>query len=67
MSKKLAEEFKGKAKIAKLDVDQAPKTSEKFNIRSIPTLIVFKDGKPVKTFVGLTKGKDLAAAVNSAL
>ena len=41
---KLADEYKGKAKICKLDVDKNPVNAEKFNIRSIPTLLFFKDG-----------------------
>ncbi|MDO8122821.1 MAG: thioredoxin domain-containing protein [Candidatus Hermodarchaeota archaeon] len=39
--------------IAKLDADQAPITSQKYQIRAIPTLILFKDGNPVKTHVGV--------------
>ena len=39
--------------IAKIDADQAPKTSEQYGIRAIPTLILFKKGKPVKTHVGI--------------
>ncbi len=38
-----------KAKVVKVDADDNPKTSEKYGIRSIPTLIFFKDGKPVET------------------
>jgi thioredoxin 1 len=37
----------GKVKVLKLDVDDNPKTSEKYEIRSIPTVIFFKDGEPV--------------------
>ena len=44
-----------KAVVAKLDVDKAPKTAQKFGIQSIPTLIVFKDGSPAKQFVGVTE------------
>jgi thioredoxin 1 len=39
----------GKAKVVKVDADDNPKTSEKYGIRSIPTLIFFKDGKPAET------------------
>ena len=42
----------GKAHVFKLDVDDNPKTAEKFGIRSIPTIIFFKDGKPAETWVG---------------
>lgn len=49
---KLAGEFAGKATIAKLDVDQNPQTAQVFQVHSIPTLIVFKNGKMVDKAVG---------------
>jgi thioredoxin 1 len=53
----LAKEYEGKIKIAKMDVDQNRETPAKFGIRSIPTLILFKDGKVANTLVGaLPKG-----------
>lgn len=48
----LAEEYKGKIKVVKLDVDQSPKTSQEFGIMSIPTVLYFKDGKKVNATVG---------------
>lgn len=48
----LATEYKGKAVIGKLDVDTNPETSMEFGVRSIPTVLVFKDGKLAKTQVG---------------
>ncbi len=48
----LAEEYKGKLKVLKLDVDSNMQTSARFNIRSIPSLLLFKDGKLVETVVG---------------
>lgn len=48
----LAEEYDGKAKIAKLNVDENPQISQRFNVRSIPTLMVFKDGELVETAIG---------------
>jgi thioredoxin 1 len=53
----LAEEYEGKAKIGKLDVDQAPHVAGEFGVQSIPTLIVFKDGKEVDRMVGF-QGKE---------
>lgn len=49
---KLADEYAGKIKVAKLDVDENPKTATKLEIMSIPTLLIYKDGKIVDTLVG---------------
>ncbi len=48
----LASDYDGKAVIAKLDVDANPVTAAQFNVRSIPTMLVFKDGKVVDKAVG---------------
>jgi len=48
----LAGEMVGKVKIVKANVDNSPESAGKFGIRSIPTLILFKDGQPVETKVG---------------
>jgi thioredoxin 1 len=48
----LATAYKGKVKIAKMDVDKNRKTPAKFGIRNIPTLILFKGGEVVNTIVG---------------
>ncbi len=56
-----------KALVAKVNVDDAPDTASRFGIRSIPTLILFKDGKPFKTFVGVQQAAELVGAINSAL
>ena len=48
----IAREQAGKIKIVKLNVDENPATSQVFNARSIPMLIVFKSGEPVDTFIG---------------
>jgi len=48
----LAKEYEGKIKIAKMDVDENRETPAKFGIRSIPTLILFKEGKVAHTIVG---------------
>lgn len=48
----LAGEYAGKVKIAKLDVDNNHLTAGKFNIRSIPTLLIFKGGRVVEQIVG---------------
>ena len=64
---KAAEQLAGKAKVAKVNVDKGKKTATRFGVQSIPTLIIFKDGKEVKKFVGLTQPDELVAAVNAAL
>ncbi len=48
----LAEEFEGRAKVAKLDVDHNPQTAMAYGIRSIPTLLFFKDGQVVDQMIG---------------
>jgi len=48
----LADEFKGKVKIAKMNVDQNRQTPAKFGIRSIPTMIFFKNGEVVNVIIG---------------
>jgi len=49
----LAEEMNGKVKIGKLNVEENPETAQKFSVMSIPTLIIFKNGKEIKRLVGL--------------
>ena len=48
----IADEQDGKLKIAKLNVDENPSLMQKFGIRGIPTMILFKGGQPVETLVG---------------
>ena len=48
----IAREQAGKLKVAKLNVDQAPGVAQRFGVMSIPTLIVFDKGQPVKRLVG---------------
>ncbi|CUI17602.1 thioredoxin [Candidatus Protochlamydia naegleriophila] len=57
----LATMVQGKARVAKLDIDQAQQTTASLQITSVPTLIVFKDGKEVKRVVGV---KDLDYLLN---
>lgn len=49
----VSEELKGKVVVKKMDVDSNPQTSMKYNIMSIPTVILFKEGKAVETFIGV--------------
>ena len=48
----LAGEFAGKLTVAKVNIDDNPMTPNTYGVRGIPTLIMFKDGKPVDTIVG---------------
>ncbi len=48
----LASEYDGKLKVTKLNVDDSPQTASTYNIRSIPTLLLFKDGEIQETAVG---------------
>ena len=52
----IASEQGGKLRVAKLNVDEAPATARRFEVMSIPTLILFKDGEPQRRLVG-AKGK----------
>ena len=48
----VATAFTGKAKIAKMNVDMSPVTPQRYNVRGIPTLLVFKDGQVKEQYVG---------------
>ena len=49
----LVPEFEGRLKVVKLNVDHGPQTAQAYGIRSIPTVIIFKNGRAVDKFVGL--------------
>lgn len=55
----LAGEFAGRAKVVKMDVDQNTETPMQYGIRSIPTLLFFKDGQVADQLVGVSPKKDL--------
>jgi len=63
----LAGEYDGKAKIGKVDVDSNPEISMKFNIRSIPTLLVFKGGKVVDQVIGAVPKQHLKRVLDAQL
>jgi thioredoxin 1 len=56
---KLAEEFVGKFKVGKVDIDESPTTTAKFGIRGVPTVIVFKAGQKSGQHVGVTNKETL--------
>ncbi|CAD7360120.1 MULTISPECIES: thioredoxin [Staphylococcus] len=60
----LAQDYDGKADILKLDVDQNQATAAKYEVMSIPTLIVFKDGEPVDKVVGFQPKENLAQVLD---
>jgi len=60
----LAVEYKGKAKVAKLDVDSNIRTATRFNVRSIPMLIFFKGGKVVDQIVGLQPKEEFKSVID---
>ncbi|CAD2073444.1 thioredoxin [Jeotgalicoccus coquinae] len=59
----LAPEIEGKANIAKLNVDENQATASEYEVMSIPTLILFKDGEPVDKVVGFQPKEQLAALI----
>jgi thioredoxin 1 len=63
----LAGEYAGKAKIVKVDVDQNPATAMKFRVRSIPMLLVFKDGQIHGQQIGAVGKAQLAQLLDKAL
>jgi len=63
----IAEEYSGKMTVAKVDVDQNPATAARYNIMSIPTLIIFKQGKPISHLVGFRPKSELKQALDAAL
>ncbi len=55
----IAKDYDGKLKVTKMDVDSNPQTAMKFNIRSIPTLLVFKGGQVVEQIIGAVPKRHL--------
>ncbi|MCX5997688.1 MAG: thioredoxin [Chloroflexi bacterium] len=63
----LAAQYKDKMGFAKVNVDDAPKIASSYNVMSIPTLIVFKGGKPFEQVVGYRPKKDIQKLIDKAL
>ena len=59
----IAKEQETKIKVGKMNVDESPQTAEKFGIMSIPTLILFKNGEPVKTLQGFRGKEDIVKEI----
>ncbi len=64
---KLSEEYAGKARIGKVNVDEQSSLASKFGVQSIPTLLIFKNGKVVEQFIGATTHDVLAKLVDKHL
>ncbi|MBE5960381.1 MAG: thioredoxin [Lachnospiraceae bacterium] len=60
----LAAEFEGKAKVGKLNVDNAPSIAQKYRVMTIPTLLILKGGEVKETIVGVTPKAKLAELLN---
>ena len=63
----VANEFAGKAIVAKVNVDDFGRLAEKYSIRGVPTLLLIKDGQEVNRIVGYKPSKDIGAILQAAL
>ncbi len=63
----LASDYQGKVKVAKLNVDDNPEAAGRFGVRSIPTLIIFKDGEAQQAAVGVKPKGQLAELIEKVL
>ncbi|MCH2161703.1 MAG: thioredoxin [Phycisphaerales bacterium] len=63
----LAAEYGDRAKIGKLDVDANREVAMKFEVMSIPTIVVLKNGQVTKKFVGISQKQDLSEAIDAAM
>lgn len=55
----IGNESDGRYRVGKINVDEQPALAARYNVMSIPTLMVFKDGQPVKTSVGVRSKQDI--------
>ena len=63
----LAKDYEGKLKVGKLDVDENPQIAAKFGVMSIPTIMVLKNGQPIKTMIGAQSKEALKRSIDEAL
>jgi len=63
----IAREYEGKVKVCKVNVDENQKLASEFNIMAIPTIIFFKNGKPVEKFVGFQSKQNLIKKISQLL
>ena len=60
----IAEEMKESANVGKLNVDENPLTASKYSVTSIPTIIIFKDGKDIDTIIGALPKEDIKSRLS---
>ena len=65
MVNQLAEDYADRVGVFKVDVDASPDLATRFGVRSIPTLLVFNNGKPVKTLVGVVTRGQLSGVLDN--
>lgn len=63
----VAEEYAGKLKVAKLNVDENPQTASQYGIMSIPSLLIFKDGQVIEKMVGFMPKEQMKEAIDKTL
>lgn len=63
----LAKDYTGKVVVGKLNVDENPEVAGQFNVMSIPTVIVFKNGEPIKSIVGAQSKETYKQAIDAAM
>lgn len=62
----ISSELKDKIKVVKVNVDEAQEVSSKYNVSSIPTVIIFKDGQVIDTIIGFRQKQDYLKAIDNA-
>ncbi len=63
----ISKKFMGKIKVGKINVDEAHEIAQKYNVRSIPTFIIFKEGKIAEQFVGAVSKEELEKKIKKLL
>ena len=64
---KIAQEYEGKVKVGKCNIDENMKLAQEYHVSSIPAFIIFKDGKPAANYVGAMSAAELKNTVEQAL
>lgn len=60
----IEEELQGKVKVGKINIDDNPEIAMQYGVMSIPTIMIFKSGEPIKTFVGVTDKQEILEQLN---